>query len=63
MPENENDLTHEERLALAERLRVAFDTPPDQRMIQDTWLYAAVTAEQFFVDRAHALPPGVPSDE
>ena len=45
-------LTHDERLSLAEQIRVAFDTPPDQRVIQDTWLYAAAMAEQWYVDRA-----------
>jgi hypothetical protein len=50
-------LTDSERLALAERIRIAFDTPPDQRVIQDTWLYAAAMAEQWYVDRAHSTPP------
>lgn len=47
------ELTHDERLALAEQIRIAFDTPPDQRVIQDTWLYAAAMAEQWYVDRAN----------
>lgn len=47
----ENALSEAERLELAERLRLAFDTPPEERMILDTWVYAAATAEQFFVER------------
>lgn len=54
-------LTDDERLALAEQIRVAFDTPPDQRVIQDTWLYAAAMAEQWYVDRENrAAAAGVP---
>lgn len=45
-------LTKDERRDLARQLRVAFDTPPEQRVIQDTWLYAAAMAEQWYVDRA-----------
>jgi hypothetical protein len=47
--------THAERLDLAERIRVAFDTPPNERVIQDTWLYAAAMAEQWYVDRAYVI--------
>lgn len=47
-------LTHEESLSLAERIRVAFDAQPDQRVIQDTWLHAAAAAEQWYAERASA---------
>lgn len=53
--QTENALNRDERIELAERIRLAFDTPPEVRAIQDTWLYAAATAEQFFVERAHWL--------
>ena len=51
-------LSHDERLSLAEQMRVAFDTPPDQRVIQDTWIYAAAMAEAWYVQVAPHNPNG-----
>lgn len=51
-PTDGGALDYEDRLSLAECIRIAFDTPPDERVIQDSWLYAAAMAEQWYVGRA-----------
>ena len=55
-------LTEDERIDLAERIRVAFDTPPDERVVQDTWIYAAAMAEQWYVDRENLRAAAIKDD-